>query len=217
MAGLPITRQQEQVVDGVGRQVQWFERVRLELRPEQAPPHDVVVGRLGVERLEQQGRSWWAFLKGSAEVAAAASSSSSPSDCRFFPETEHTVCGNILATWRSYGLELDGQRGTSETESLALFGLPLSEPQTETLDNGQTYTVQWFERGRFEVAPDVSPPRVSLGLLGHEVLSHPAENPPPPPPQALPAPATPGEESPADHPRLPETEWGEIPGVRARP
>jgi hypothetical protein len=213
VAGLPLTRQQEQAVDGVPRQVQWFERVRLELHPEHAPPHDVVVGRLGVERLEQQGRNWWTFPKGNAETAA-----SSPSDCRFFSETGHTVCGDILAVWQSRGMELDGRRGVSEAESLALYGLPLSEPQAETLDNGQTYTVQWFERARFELSPDASPSHVSVGLLGQEMLNHGAEGspppPPPPPPSSpvpAPAPGTPGEEPP------PSVEWGDLPGVEARP
>jgi hypothetical protein len=35
-------------------------------------------------------------------------------------------------------------------ESLALFGLPLSDPMQETLGDGKTYTVQYFERARFE-------------------------------------------------------------------
>ncbi|NJO07667.1 MAG: murein peptide amidase A, partial [Chloroflexaceae bacterium] len=53
--GFPMTRQQPQLVDGVERQVQWFERNRLELHPENEPPYDVLLGRLGVEVLESQG------------------------------------------------------------------------------------------------------------------------------------------------------------------
>jgi hypothetical protein len=161
--GLPLTRQYEEVVDGVPRQVQWFERNRLELHPEHAPPYDVLLGRIGVERLEQQGRNWWTFAAADAAAAEA-------NGCRFFADTGHTICGEMLAAWRSSGLELDGRRGTSEAESLALFGMPLSEAQTETLADGQTYLVQWFERARFEVHPRADgSSRVLLGLLGSEM------------------------------------------------
>jgi hypothetical protein len=40
----------------------------------------------------------------------------------------------------------------------------------ETLSDGRQYTVQWFERGRFELHPENAPPsNVLLGLLGREV------------------------------------------------
>ncbi len=45
--GFPIAPQQEQVIEGQPFQVQWFERNRLELHPENAPPYDVLLGRLG--------------------------------------------------------------------------------------------------------------------------------------------------------------------------
>ncbi|MFQ3662517.1 MAG: hypothetical protein SNJ69_09000 [Chloroflexaceae bacterium] len=157
--GLPITPQQEAVVEGAAIQVQWFERNRLELHPENRAPFDVLLGRLGADRLAQQGRDWQSFPRSTAR-----------SGCRFFPETGHNVCEPILAAWRSMGIELDGRRGTSEAESLALFGLPLSDVQTETLSDGRQYRVQWFERARFELHPENRPPfNVLLGLLGSEV------------------------------------------------
>src|SRR6188472_2161856 len=61
--GLPITPQQEQLVEGQPRQVQWFERNRLELHPESQRPYDVLLGRLGVDRLGAQGRDWFQFPK----------------------------------------------------------------------------------------------------------------------------------------------------------
>jgi hypothetical protein len=161
--GMPLTRQYEEVIDGVPRQVQWFERNRLELHPEHTPPYDVLLGRIGAERLEQQGRNWWTFAAGDAAAAEA-------SGCRFFAETGHAICGEMLAAWQANGLELDGQRGTSEAESLALFGMPLSEAQPETLADGQTYLVQWFERARFELHPrEDGSSSVLLGLLGSEM------------------------------------------------
>jgi len=65
-----------------------------------------------------------------------------------------------------------------------LFGLPLSDPQIESIE-GKDYTVQWFERARFELHPENAPPyNVLLGLLGTEVHNAAAAPPPPPPPPA---------------------------------
>src|SRR5262245_46208448 len=61
--GFPITDQHEETVEGKSYQVQWFERNRLELHPENARPYDVLLGRLGVDRLQQQGRDWFQFPK----------------------------------------------------------------------------------------------------------------------------------------------------------
>ncbi|MFO7168993.1 MAG: hypothetical protein DIU80_013310 [Chloroflexota bacterium] len=155
--GFPIGPQQEEQIEGQAIQAQWFERTRLELHPENQPPYDVLLGRIGVDVLERQGRDWHEFP------------TSEPRDgCRFFPETGHNVCGAILQAWQASGLEFDGQRGVSFAESLALFGLPLSDEQTETIE-GQEYTVQWFERARFELHPENQPPyNVLLGRLGAE-------------------------------------------------
>ena len=70
------------------------------------------------------------------------------------------------AYWSSHGLDFDGRRGISAPESLALFGLPLSEPAMETNAAGDTVLTQWFERARFE---DHGAKGVLLGLLGSEV------------------------------------------------
>jgi len=153
--GLPITPQQEQSIEGEPRQVQWFERNRLELHPENERPYDVLLGRLGVDRLSQQGRDWFQFAKSTPQAG-----------CRYFPETGHNVCDRNLKAWRAGGLEFDGRPGKSEAESLGLFGLPLSDAQTETIE-GKQYTVQWFERARFELHPENAPPYdLLLGLLG---------------------------------------------------
>jgi hypothetical protein len=173
--GLPIGPQAEEQIEGRTLQVQWFERNRLELHPESQPPYDVQIGRLGADRLAQQGRDWFTFPQSAAQEG-----------CRFFPETGHNVCGPILAAWRASGLDLDGQRGVGEAESLALFGLPLSDAMSETLGDGRSYTVQWFERARFELHPENQPPYdVLLGLLGSELRAQPA-----PAPQPTPAPVS---------------------------
>jgi hypothetical protein len=158
--GYPITPQQEETIEGTTLQVQWFERNRLELHPENEPPYDVLLGRLGVDLLEQQGRDWRNFEK-----------SEGPQDgCVYFEDTGHNVCGDILEAWRADGLELDGQPGYIQGENLALFGLPISGVVTEQLSDGNEYQVQWFERARFELHPENDPPyHVLIGLLGNEI------------------------------------------------
>ncbi|WP_322822924.1 lamin tail domain-containing protein [Chloroflexus sp.] len=173
--GFPITPQQEEMVEGKAVQVQWFERNRIELHPENRRPYDVLLGRLGADRLAQQGRDFFTFPTSQPQRG-----------CRYFPETQHNVCGDILTMWRSNGLEFDGRRGKSEAESLALFGLPLSDLMTEEID-GRVLQVQWFERARFELHPENAPPyNVLLGLLGNEVRAHMST--PPAPPPSLPPP-----------------------------
>jgi hypothetical protein len=162
--GLPIGPQQEQTIEGQALQVQWFERNRLELHPENERPYDVLLGRLGVDTLEQQGRNWRDF-----DQAAGPQD-----DCLYFEQTGHNVCGELLTAWRTEGIDLnlDGISGNSDAESLALFGLPISGEISETLSDGNEYTVQYFERARFERHPENEPPyNVLLGLLGNELLA----------------------------------------------
>ena len=148
---------------------QSFERNRLELHPENAAPYDVLLGRLGDERLRQLGRDWQTLPKGRQTA-----------DCLWFPQTEHSVCDQepgigFKTYWSTHGLA-DPQLN-AYGRSLALFGLPLSEPAQETNATGDTVLVQWFERARFEYHP--GQPRefkVLLGLLGNET-----EQPTPPP------------------------------------
>jgi subtilisin family serine protease len=154
--GYPITPQ----VEGE-HPAQVFERARFEHHPENAPPYDVLLGRIGVATLEAQGRTWWDF----PTVDQAAEG------CRYFAETRHSLCGAFLTYWEEHGLEFDGQAGSSFAESLALFGMPISEPQEELIE-GELRLVQWFERARFEYHPENAPPYdVLLGRLGVAELS----------------------------------------------
>jgi Tol biopolymer transport system component len=165
--GLPIGPQQEEYIEGRPIQVQWFERNRLELHLENDPPYHVLLGRLGVDVLEARGRNWFTFARDEGPQPG----------CRFF-DTGFNVCGDFLAAWQANGLDL-GDPGISAAESLALFGQPISQPQPETLSNGQTYTVQWFERARFEMHPENAPPyNVLFGLLGNTLQPPNAPTPP---------------------------------------
>lgn len=158
--GFPIGNPEQITVDGKSVTAQRFERNRLELHPNNAAPYDVLLGRLGADRLTQQGRDWFTFPK-----------SGDSGGCRVFAETGHAVCGEILSAWRKNGLQLDNKAAVSEAESLALFGLPISGVVTETLSDGKQYQVQWFERARFELHPEnFAPYHILLGLLGNEVV-----------------------------------------------
>lgn len=139
--GFPITAQSQERVEGRSLQVQWFERDRLEIQPDGR----VTAGRLGAERLEQLGTPWQPGAGGAA----------GPS-CASFAETGHQVCGAFLRYWRANG-------------GLERFGLPLTGEFTAELE-GRPFTVQYFERRRFELHPEIGPDTVLLGLLGREVL-----------------------------------------------
>jgi micrococcal nuclease len=88
----------------------------------------------------------------------------------YFVQTDQSVCGLVLERWKATGVELDGRRGLTDAERLALHGLPLSGLVTETLSDGRQYQVQWFERTRIELHPQNQPPyNVQQGLLGREL------------------------------------------------
>ncbi|WP_238613520.1 CAP domain-containing protein [Candidatus Oscillochloris fontis] len=140
--GYPTSTQSAETVEGRYLQVQWFERDRLEIQVDGL----VTAGRLGAQRLEQLGTPWQFRSGGRADPG-----------CRLFPETGYQMCGAIADYWNRYG-------------GLERFGFPLTDPfQTEL--EGRMYTVQYFERRRFELHPEIGPNAVLLGLLGNEVLA----------------------------------------------
>ncbi|NJP06670.1 MAG: cellulase family glycosylhydrolase, partial [Chloroflexaceae bacterium] len=150
--GYPLSDAYDVPADNGNITVQLFERARLEIHPHLSPPYDVQLGQLGREILVQ--RSGLAAPEGPREDAR----------CQYFGDTGQSVCGPFLQAWRQYGLEL-GHEGISEAESLALFGLPLTPARPEVLEDGRSYTVQWFERARFE---DHAEQGILFGLLGHQ-------------------------------------------------
>jgi hypothetical protein len=143
---------------------QVFERNRFEYHPENKAPYDVLLGRLGDERLRQLGRDW---RKEFTARPAGADCSTVDVDGRQF-----AVCEPFRTYYRTHGLELDGQPGFSPAESLALFGLPLTQANMEINSSGDRVLTQWFERARFELHPNnPAPYRVLLGRLGYEVYN----------------------------------------------
>lgn len=173
--GFPITTEQDEPNRDTGQtyRTQWLERNRFELHLENSAPYDVLLGRLGDDRLRQQGRDWQTFPK------------ADPGAAHYFAQTGHAIAHEpFWRYWSSHGLDL-GDRGVSERESLALFGLPISEPQVETNSSGDTVLTQWFERARFE---DHGANGVLLGLLGNEVRAVAGPG-PSPSPSASPSPS----------------------------
>ena len=84
------------------------------------------------------------------------------SDRIYFAATGHTLAYGFKQFWESHG-------------GLSVFGYPISEEFSEkNPDTGSVYTVQYFERNRFEYHPEYSgtPWEVSLGRLGVQFASH---------------------------------------------
>jgi hypothetical protein len=84
-----------------------------------------------------------------------------PPECLYFASTGHSLCPPFRERWEQLG-------------GLALLGQPITEPFSATrADTHQPYTVQYFERARFEYFAENAgtPYEVQLGLLGRELLT----------------------------------------------
>lgn len=133
--GYPLTRK---FVEN-GREVQYFQRVRMEYHPRNRNPYKVQLGLLG----DQLGYRQSPIPE--SEIPPA-----NHSDKRYFGETGHTVSFAFLAFY--------GKNG-----GLDVFGYPVTEWIIE--DDGRI--VQYFQRAKMEWYPE-NPPgkRVQLGMLG---------------------------------------------------
>lgn len=126
---------------------QFFQRAVFEYHPENSgTSSEVLLRLLGTEIT--RGRS---FFKADSQNLAP--------DRILFPETGHSLGGSFRKFWE-------------ETGGLAVYGYPISEEVAEKAADGQTYTVQYFERNRFEYHPEAAgtPYEVQLGLLGASLL-----------------------------------------------
>ena len=141
--GYPLTEEffEPDGLDNTLLQVQYFERNRFELHPENQPPNDVLLGTLGREFHLQDPPA-----------------SREPSPASYFPQTGHNLSGVFLDYWQAHG-------------GLAVNGYPISEPSMEASTNGKEYVTQWFERGRLEEHPENAgtPYEVLLGQLGRQL------------------------------------------------
>jgi hypothetical protein len=148
--GYPLSEEFQEVsaTDGKTYTVQYFERNRFELHPEFAGTrNEVLMGLLGVE-----------LTRGKTFPSSAPFQSTNTRV--FFPETQHALGGAFYQYWRQNG-------------GLPIFGYPISEEMQEVSPtDGKTYTVQYFERNRFEYHPEFRGTRneVLMGLLGVEMV-----------------------------------------------
>jgi hypothetical protein len=147
--GYPITEEfwEPNPVNGRWYKVQYFERNRFEHHPENKAPNDVLLGLLGVQVTKSRT---FPPLDDPAPGA----------DTVYFPQVRHTLNGPFLRHWQKLG-------------GLAQFGYPISEPVLEVSPtNGQTYTVQYMQRARFEYHAEYqgTDSEVLLGLLGRDVV-----------------------------------------------
>lgn len=150
--GYPLTEEFREVnpADNKEYTVQYFERARFEYHPEhRGTQFEVLLGLLGNQLTADR-----AFPKAPANSAPPAAGA------RYFPETRQWVSGQLLKAWTERG-------------GLMRYGYPISPEFDEVnLDDGKTYRVQYFERHRLEVHPELrgTPHEVMLGQLGRQVL-----------------------------------------------
>jgi hypothetical protein len=166
--GYPLSEEIQERADLNGQTytVQYYERAVFEQHPENAPPYDVLLSQVGTYRYQAR--------YGAAGAPGQHASTSNP---RVFPETGHILGGAFRTYWEQHG-------------GLAQQGFPISDEFQETSDlNGQTYTVQYFERAVFEQHPENAPPYdVLLSQLGTFQYQGKYQGSAPPP---APTPATP--------------------------
>ena len=187
--GYPVTS----VFESGGLRVQYFERARFEYHPENKPPYDVELGLLtayltqgrnfprGVEitptqtptpRPSPTASPTQTPLSGTPDPRVTPSPSPSPTltpspsptpepTTAYFPQTGHNLSGAFLQYWKTKG-------------GLASYGFPISEELREVNQaDGKEYTVQYFERARFEYHPENAGTDfvVLLGLMGLETVN----------------------------------------------
>jgi hypothetical protein len=133
---------------GEGYDAQWFERALFTYNPKNPDPYKVELQLLG--DTVTQGRGNEAPFRPAAKQPGAT----------YFPVTQHNLSGKLSQYWQTTG-------------GLPVYGYPISEPFNEvSKSDGKTYTVQYFERNRLELHPELAGTRfeVQLGLLGSEML-----------------------------------------------
>ncbi len=145
--GLPISGELQEKSAGNGQTytTQYFERAVFEQHPENTAPFNVLLSLLGSFRYKEK------YPNGAPSQTA----NTSPGSV-LFAQTGHRVGGDFLAYWQGHG-------------GLMQQGYPISDEFQEKSDlNGQTYTVQYFERAVFERHPENAgtPYAVLLSQLG---------------------------------------------------
>ena len=150
--GYPISEPIQQ--DGMT--VQYFERARFEEHPDAAGTRWEVQATLLGSWLAQSIKSNPAFTPYPPDTGTGGDPGR-----LFFPETGHSLAYGFKDYWEQHG-------------GLYVYGYPISEEfQEKNSDTGQTYTVQYFERARFEYHPENRGTQfeVLLGRIGASYAS----------------------------------------------
>jgi acetyl esterase/lipase len=145
--GYPISdeMQDRSFTDGKVYTMQYFERARFELHPENVSPNNVLLSLLGNFLYNQK------YPNG----AGPAQTPNQPAGSLLFKPTGKRLGGVFLQYWQEHG-------------GLSQFGYPISDELIEVSPlNGKPYRVQYFERALFEYHPENAPPNdVLLAQLG---------------------------------------------------
>ena len=153
--GFPKTETFREInrADGKAYTVQYLERNRYEYHPEFAgTPYEVSLGLLGVQLTKNRQDASDPHFAPVADAGYAGGV--------YFPLTGHNLHGAFKSYWEANG-------------GLAIYGYAITEEFEEyNQADGKLYTVQYFERARFEHHPENvgTPYEVLLGLLGNEIL-----------------------------------------------
>lgn len=118
------------------------------------------IAGFGVWRIGQEDNLVWDVLRRSDQPAARTSRIADDNpNRRYFTETGHNLANGFKSFW-----DLNG--------GIAQFGFPITEEFTERNPaDDRTYSVQYFERARFEWHPEISGGIVVLGKIGQEVFN----------------------------------------------
>ncbi len=162
--GYPLSEEFDELdlSSGQFRTVQYFERARFAWLPATPDAHDgVVLDDLGAELAERLVLTETRAFRPKPPAVQQGT-------CRWFPETQHAVCGGFRLAWLAIG-ETVRWASASSAEERAVFlnGHPISEPLA--LPDGTI--VQYFERARLEYrqASDGTT-IVTRGRIGAELL-----------------------------------------------
>ncbi len=145
--------------DGSPHEV-WFENAdSVRAKIEVAKKYNLA--GIALWRLGQEDSQVWSVIGDLQNPASPIQPFESSTDRIFFPQTGHSLAFGFLYYWLNNG-------------GLARFGYPITEEFDEVNPaDGRVYTVQYFERARFEYHPEFkgTPYEVLQGLLGREVTS----------------------------------------------
>jgi|GEM_PF-1153152 len=143
--GYPISEPIFEISPSDGKQyvVQYFERAKFQRRPDHDAPNPVMLSLLGNQLYQQR------------YPAGALGQRLSSDNPYYFPQTGHSIGGKFRTYWERHG-------------GLPQQGYPISDEFTEQASDGKSYTVQYFERARFEYHSEYvgTPYEVLLGQLG---------------------------------------------------